>query len=224
MSGSQHQKDLQENFDKTFSWQVKLLPFMQFMLGGLTLIFLCSSLWQFNKIQNQNEKIPELDLTTAFSGLKDEELSESDRVVYVQWKTLALLEKNTLDRRYHQANTLLMTRTWTRYLGFLTGMILALVGAAFVLGKLREESSDFSAKNAGAEFSLKSTSPGLILGFLGTILMAITIFIHNEIVVDDAPVYTNFYFTPNSNKKPEPLESSENQSDEDPISTRNKNN
>ena len=225
MSSSQDKISRQTSHDKTFQWQFRLLPFMIIILGGLSCLFFYQTLKQFNRIQSQNEQVSKLDITTAFSGLEDKAFSESNRLVYVQWKTLALLEKNVLERRYHQANILLMARTWTQYLGFLTGMILALVGAAFILGKLREESSDFQARNAEAEISFKSTSPGLILAFLGTILMLATIFSHKEIVVNDAPIYTNFYFLPGSNKKappPQPL-LPEFPNGKDPIDERNKN-
>lgn len=208
-------------------WQSMLLPFMLLMLGGLTVTFFGASLWQFTKIQNQIEKIPdEIKLDNVFSDLKNKPLSESNHLVYVQWKTLALLEKNVIERRYHQANILLMARTWTRYLGFLTGMILALVGAAFILGKLREESSEATATSAEAGFSFKSNSPGLILAFLGTLLMLATIFIHNQIEVNDAPIYTNIYLEPskNDNNKPRPKSLNfESQSDTIPFPERTTN-
>jgi hypothetical protein len=47
----------------------------------------------------------------------------------------AVLEADALQRRYHQANANMLARVWTRQLGFITGMLLALVGAAFILGR-----------------------------------------------------------------------------------------
>jgi hypothetical protein len=44
------------------------------------------------------------------------------------------LERELIARRYDQVNLTVTTRLWTRLMGFITGMILALVGAAFVLG------------------------------------------------------------------------------------------
>ena len=49
------------------------------------------------------------------------------------------LEQELVARRYEQANLMLSTSLWTRLMGFITGMILALVGAAFILGKLQED-------------------------------------------------------------------------------------
>lgn len=178
------------------AWQRKLLPFMIAMIGGLTIFFFWISLSQLQTLQEKIQQGPTLDLTPALGALENSELSGSDRLLHVQWNTLALLERHALERRYHQANVLLMSRTWIRYLGFITGMILALVGAAFILGKMREDLSDLSINASGASVALKSTSPGLIMGVLGTILMLTTILAHNEISTRDGPVYTNFLLTP----------------------------
>jgi hypothetical protein len=74
-------------------------------------------------------------------------------------------------------------------MGFVTGMILALVGAVFILGKLRESSSEFEAQTDVMVLSLKSASPGIILAALGVGLMLTTIVTHHEISVTDVPVY-----------------------------------
>jgi hypothetical protein len=103
----------------------------------------------------------------------------------------ATLERNTVARRYHQANVTLMARVWTHYLGFVTGMTLALVGAAFVLGRISEESSELQV-GAGASTpsaSLRTASPGLVLGAFGVVLMIVTIVTHHEIETKEVPVY-----------------------------------
>lgn len=102
---------------------------------------------------------------------------------------LSLLEANALQRRYHQAGVLLISRIWTRYLGFVTGTILALVGAAFILGKLRETNSVLGAESALWKVSMTSASPGLILATLGTLLMLATLATNLEMQVNDGPVY-----------------------------------
>ncbi|CAN0513621.1 unnamed protein product, partial [Laminaria digitata] len=106
-----------------------------------------------------------------------------------QWKTVATLEKHTLDQRYHQANVLLMSRIWTRYLAFVTGMILCMVGASFILGKLREDQTEISGKSDLGEGSLKTSSPGVLLATLGVILMLTSLLTHHEISVTDGPAY-----------------------------------
>jgi hypothetical protein len=63
-----------------------------------------------------------------------------------------------------------MSRLWTTYLGFVTGMIFALVGAMFVLGKLESDPSELKTKVGTAlDTSFKSASPGLVLAVLGVI-------------------------------------------------------
>jgi hypothetical protein len=95
----------------------------------------------------------------------------------------------TVQQRYHQANVILMARIWTTYLGFVTGMILAVVGAAFILGKLREQASEISGKAENWQVSIASTSPGLIMVVLGSALMLVTIMTHHQINVTDRPLY-----------------------------------
>lgn len=86
-------------------------------------------------------------------------------------------------------------------------MILALVGAAFILGKLREPASELQLKTGAAEGNLKGQSPGLFLAFLGTILMVTTIVTHNEIETKDPATYTNMLINaqPSAKPPPEPL-------------------
>lgn len=206
-------------FSKQKSWQNRLLPFLIAMVGGLTIFFFWISMNQLESLQERIEHSPELDLASALERMESEmALGTTDRLLYAQWKTLALLEENALERRYHQANVLLMSRSWIRYLGFITGMILALVGAAFILGKLRETGSDLSLSNAAANVTIKSTSPGLVLGVLGTILMLTTIVTNSEIDTRDGPLYTNFMLAPSANASPQqqpPVPLEEQRSDSD---------
>lgn len=190
------QETLRRDEHGTSDWQRKLLPFMIAMIAGLAIFFFWISVSQLQSVQQKIEQGPTLDLAPALGELERSQLSASDRLLQVQWQTLALLEQHALEQRYHQANVLLMSRTWIRYLGFITGMILALVGAAFILGKLREDVSDLSVNASGANVALKSTSPGLIMSVLGTGLMLATILVHNEITTRDGPVYTNFLLAP----------------------------
>ena len=170
-------------------WERILLPVMIWMLVGLTLTFLALTVIQLNGLQRRIEAAPVLDLTSVLSGL-DTPATAEERIVFPQWKTLALLEQHALARRYHQANVLLMARTWTSYLGYLTGMMLAMVGAAFILGKLREEVSSLGLDGAGIKATLRTTSPGLALCFLGTVLILGTIVTHNQIQLQESgPLY-----------------------------------
>ena len=173
-------------------WQKKLLPFMVIVLSLLMLFFFTATAFQLYYLHQRIEQSPELDLNLALGSLESNPAgaSEKDKLEIGRWKTLSILEGNALQRRYHQANVLLMSRIWTAYLGFITGMILALVGATFILGKLRESESKVDAGSEGWKFSMTTASPGLILALLGTILMMTTIIGHYEIKVNDGQLYT----------------------------------
>lgn len=168
--------------DRLEGWQRKLLPLMIGMLVGLTLFFFVASFVQLAYLHGKIWNAPRIDEKAFRVG--DGPLNAATR-----FRVLAALERNAVERRYHQANVLLMSRVWTRYLGFVTGMILALVGATFILGKLREEMTSLEAKGAGASMSVVSASPGLVLAVLGVTLMTVTILTHHDISTTDTAVY-----------------------------------
>jgi len=165
------------------SWQRRLLPFMVLMIGGLAVFFFIASVSQLYYLQQRIEQGPALALDVAQRA--------GDSVELVHWRTLVTLEAHAVQQRYHQANVLLMSRVWTRYLGFVTGMILSLVGAAFVLGKLREPESKFDASTPHLKIAFYTTSPGLALTILGTVLMLTAMLTQTEIDVRDGPLYVS---------------------------------
>jgi hypothetical protein len=164
------------------TWQRRLLPLMVGLLVTLTAFFIVASFVQLYYLQTRIEKAPRLDLGPAMTSLdeiaKDMQSGKiqdpralNSRIEQARWQTLSILEANVLQRRYHHAGVLLISRIWTRYLGFVTGTILAMVGAAFILGKLQEASSNLGAEGGLWKVSLTTASPGLVLAALGTILM-----------------------------------------------------
>ncbi len=171
-------------------WQERLLPLMIRMVVGLTLFFFIASFAQLAYLHVTIKKAPEVRVEQYFPP--EEPGPANPRMQ--EFKVLAHLDASTLSHRYHQANVLLMSRVWARYLGFVTGMILALVGAVFILGKMREAPSEFSGTGAGASVNLRSSSPGLVLAVLGVILMITTIVTHHEIQTADSPVYLRLAF------------------------------
>jgi hypothetical protein len=171
------------------AWQSRLLPLMVGTLTVLAVFFFFASCLQLFYLHSRIERTPELDLRPVLSVPQPQSENAADHLEYVQWKTLTILEGNALQRRYHQANVLLMSRVWITYLGFVTGMILAIVGAAFILGKLRESASTLSVDNTAWKVSLATASPGLFLAVLGTVLMLTTMVTHYKIEVVDNPLY-----------------------------------
>ena len=104
------------------------------------------------------------------------------------------MEEHSINRRYNQGGVLLMSRIYIKYLGFFTGMILAIVGSVFIISKLKEDVSEpeWSIQEK-TKFRLISSSPGIIFGVLGTALMMTTILTHSEINVKDMPLFLNTY-------------------------------
>jgi hypothetical protein len=175
------------------AWQLRLLPLMTVLLTVASTAFLVVSLVQTNRVRAQIESAPSLELPPELAGLSciGPGLTAGQQQGCVRWKVLVKLEAYTIARRYHQANSALIVRAWIKYLGFLTGMILAIVGAVFILGRLTEASSHLAAEGTFGKFSLDTVSPGLALALLGTVLMITTVLINPPTGVTDAPVYVD---------------------------------
>jgi Trk-type K+ transport system membrane component len=171
-------------------WQRKLLPLMVTVLLGLTGIFVVTSYLEFQDFKRRLEapnQSNEWKIILAPSRSLQED--QSTAFQYTKWRALVLLERESLHQRYNHSNTIILARMWTRYLGFLTGMILAIVGAVFILGKLKETESQLGAEANSIKFSITSSSPGLILSTLGTILILTTLIIKTDATVSDGNIY-----------------------------------
>ena len=166
-------------------WQLRLLPLMSRMIVGLTIFFFAASMAQLYYLDTRIERVPQPDL--ARLGLAPDTALAAQPTP--ELRVLASLDAALLERRYHQANVFLMGRLWTSYLGFVTGMILSLVGAVFILGKLREQATEATGKSAFAEGTLRTSSPGIVLAVLGVALMITTIVTSHPIQTADSPVY-----------------------------------
>lgn len=173
------------------TWQNRLLPAMLKMVIGLTVFFFAASFVQLFYLQNHMAASTGLDLKSVVPGLESGDLADQSRLEAVRWTGLVALEQYSIQRRYHQANILLMARVWTRYLGFVTGMICTLVGAIFILGKLQEPASALSGEAPSLKVSFTSTSPGLMLAVLGTILMLTTLVVPARIEVEDKATFVS---------------------------------
>ncbi len=104
---------------------------------------------------------------------------------------LLLLEADTLDKRYHEASALLMSRIWSRQLAFITGMVMSFLGAVFILGKLSESASQISGGAGDWKVAITSASPGIILSVLGTVLLISSLYVRASLDVSDGPAYVN---------------------------------
>ena len=172
-------------------WQRLLLPLMIGTIIVATVAFLVLSLVDTWSVRQRITNAPQLDLRTELGGLScaAATMSPAERGTCLEWKVAVLLEEHTINRRYHQANVALLVRMSVKYLGFLTGMLMSLMGAAFVLGRLTEATSKLAAQGPFGKFTIATVSPGLILAVLGTVLMITTVMVNPPTDVNDGNVY-----------------------------------
>ena len=171
-------------------WQTKLLPFMTSIIILLAVFFFITTLLQMIYLQISIANSPQFDVNKSLSGLQiDSAVNYQQKIEVTRLRSLILLEDVAMAKQYHQANVLLMSRLWISYIGFVTGMILAFTGAAFILGKLIEPPSTLDAASGENKLSFKTASPGLMLCLLGTVLMLATIVVHHQNDVKHVAVY-----------------------------------
>jgi hypothetical protein len=171
------------------AWRDRLLPLMALTLVAAGLFFAAMSVIELRAFYARVQHAP-IDIGADFAAFEARAGAEvTGGLDYLRMKTLTRLEADALQRRYHQATTTMLARVWTRQLGFLTGMILALVGAAFVLGRLREPASRLSGEGGGVKGAIETASPGLALAALGSGLMAITLLMPFGVETFDRTVY-----------------------------------
>jgi uncharacterized membrane protein len=174
-------------------WQRNLLPFLIRFVTVLAAFFFFASFVQLYYLHREITTAPSFGLSAQ---ARDIPLTGSEtpnqRLAIFRFRTASELEVQLVARRYRHASVLLLGRVWALYLGFVTGMILSLMGAVFVLAKLRETETEVSAQAAGARYAIKSASPGIIMAVLGVVLMMTTILTNHRIDVLDAATYLQF--------------------------------
>ena len=174
-------------------WQRLTLPVMIGVLIAAMVAFLGLTFVQGVAVRRQIENAPQLDLEPVLLSVRCDSTgaTQAVRARCLEWKVAVMLEEHTINRRYHQANVALLVRVTVKYFGFLTGMLMSLVGSVFVLGRLTEASSKLAAQGAFGKFTIATVSPGLILAVLGTVLMITTVLTNPPTDVNDGNVYLN---------------------------------
>lgn len=194
--------------DKSYNidrWQRRLLPFMIRTLLGLTAFFFVVSLVQIAYLHRRIEQSPQADLHQPIAVLTPVRSSSvAESIQLANGMALVLLEANAMDRRYHQASVVLMARVWTSYLGFVTGMVLAIIGAVFILGRVQGTHTSMEAKVVDAGIGLKTSAPGIVLAALGVFLMIATLYVRYDITVSDRAIYTRSGELPSAPEAPKP--------------------
>jgi hypothetical protein len=170
-------------------WQRRLLPFMTgfiVLMAGAFFFFSGLHVYQVTKfIQAEHGD----NIRTVIQNEVSRPTGHALTAEEVTEHSLLMLEADALDKRYHQAGGLLMSRIWSRQLAFITGMVMAFVGAIFILGKLSEETSQVSGGMAEWKVAISSASPGIILSFFGTVLLVSSLFVRATLDVSDGPAY-----------------------------------
>ncbi len=181
--------DARSGESQRVSWQNRLLPLMASLLVLAALFFAVVSVVELRGLYERLEHRPS-DLPARLAEYEKSAGEQALRSLdYLTLKVRATLEADALQRRYHQASATMLARLWTRQLGFITGMLLALVGAAFILGRLSEPATRLQLETQGAKGALETSSPGLVLAVLGAALMALTIWVPFEVETRDVNIY-----------------------------------
>jgi hypothetical protein len=111
---------------------------------------------------------------------------------FIQWKDRVSLEKNALSSQYRQGRFLVLARLKLILLSFALGSITFLIGSIFILARLEVKETQAGVAGGSVKAQIKSSSAGVILAFLGTVLMIFSIVIRTDIDVTDQPLYVPY--------------------------------
>jgi len=168
-------------------WRRRMLMPMLALLSLLTLAFIVASVWQIADVQRR------IGSATAgeqpFAAIDQQLASGAASIPAADLRARIALEHQALTLRYQQASAVLASRAWVRFMGFLTGMVLALIGSTFTLGRLETSAVQASGEGPGWKGSLATTSPGLVLAALGTILMVGAVVVRINVDVREVSTY-----------------------------------
>jgi uncharacterized Tic20 family protein len=189
----------EQNEANLANWQTKLMPWMILMPTALVGVFIVLATMRVNEFEKYmyqgGESVIDRVLPNPNKTIIDSAIGE--KMEYIKLYTYSKMEEHSINLRYNQAAVSIMSGIYTKYLGFFTGMILAIVGAVFIISKLKEDSSELDATlQEKMKLRLVSSSPGIIFGVLGTALMMITVIKKTEVKVTDMPLYLNHYNIP----------------------------
>jgi hypothetical protein len=172
-------------------WQLRLLPFMTRFVVVMAVGFFVFSGLHIYQVTRFIQRGDGLNVRSIIQNEIAKPTGQALTPDEVTEHSLLLLEADALDKRYHQAGGLLMSRIWSRQLAFITGMVMAFVGAVFILGKLSEDRSEASGGAGEWKVAISSASPGIILSFFGTVLLVSSLFVRATLDVSDGPAYLN---------------------------------
>ncbi|TDO82823.1 hypothetical protein EV143_10283 [Flavobacterium chryseum] len=160
------------------NWQKKLLPFLVISISTLGIIFIIFYFIQINDIEKALENVPEFQ---SSSINKNQTIN--------RWNDLKDLERFSISNRYYNARLIIRSRFLMISLSFLTGVVLCFVGSIFILGKISEDPTTIEGSQEKINLKIVSSSPGIILSFLGIIIIITSILSKVELNVSDSPLF-----------------------------------
>lgn len=149
-------------------WQRRLLPFALMVVFGASAYFMWTSLSQFTAMKVSversfvDDRIVPLIAQSAPKGTGD-----------ATPQVRLMMEERAQRADLTRAGASLLISLWTRNMGFVTGMLMALIGAIFILSRIDDAGSTLEAGQETLKGSLKTSSPGIVLAVLGTVLMVL---------------------------------------------------
>jgi hypothetical protein len=169
-------------------WQKSMSPWLLTFISVLAAFFLGASYLQFKGLAEHiaPDTTPTSAATMEWAREAAQADSGSDPVV-LQTMILASMATDSTAQRYGLAKVGLMSAVWLRYLGFVTGMIMALMGAAFLGGRVKDADggTEIEGESALWKGSIRSASPGLLLAAMGSLLMITAMLNNFEVAVED---------------------------------------
>ncbi|HWD88526.1 MAG TPA: hypothetical protein VG367_10395 [Mucilaginibacter sp.] len=161
------------------NWQSKLVPFIVILIVMLFVVYMWFYFKETSDIQVALANPPQ------FSNTDISKMSFAEK----KWNNLYELERYNLNNRYYHARLIIRSRILIISLSFLTGITLSFIGSIFIMGKYSESSTQIGAGGDKLNLKLISSSPGIILSFLGVVLIAISIYTKIDLNIVDASIY-----------------------------------
>jgi hypothetical protein len=170
-------------------WQKQLLPWMITILVTSSLLFGVATIFQYNRIYNWMTAVETKVDDSMWSNSAVKPTNFHEQIELANARSAYALEQEVIRRNFQNTRQLVATRLWARFMGFLIGAILAIVGAAFILGRLSDQGNELSSDQPGLKMTLKSASPGIVLATLGTVLIAMSLMVQVSISNEIVPTY-----------------------------------
>lgn len=160
------------------NWQKKLLPFLVITISTLGVCFIIFYFIHISDIEKALEDVPQYQSSRV-----------TDNQAISQWNDLKDLERFSITNRYYNARLIIRSRLLMISLSFLTGVVLCFVGSIFILGKFSEDPTTIEGGKESMNLKLASSSPGIILSFLGIIIIVASILSKVELNISDSPLF-----------------------------------